>query len=38
VTAVIDNSGSMEDLKQNLANKINDPDAWYPTSTNDDER
>lgn len=29
VTAVIDNSGSMEDLKQALAEKIDDEGAWY---------
>ena len=29
VTAVIDNNGSLEDLKQRLAEKLQDPSAWY---------
>lgn len=30
VTAVIDNTGSLEDLKQRLLEKLHDPNAWYP--------
>jgi dephospho-CoA kinase len=29
VTAVIDNTGSLEDLKQRLHEKLHDPNAWY---------
>jgi len=32
VTAVIDNHGTLEDLKQRLAEKLNDQAAWYQLS------
>jgi len=34
VTAVIDNRGSLEDLKQRLKEKLDDPTAWYRQSSN----
>lgn len=33
VTAVIDNRGSLEDLKQRLAEKLDDPTAWYSATS-----